>query len=97
MILNKNKIGRLIQLSPLNEGENEKLIKDIFYINVQAFSENKNLMEQFIKNPPEWLKKKGDEQIQREYLQKQVLIQIFERFEYNKPKDFEGYKLILKE
>jgi len=54
-------------------------------------------MEQFIKNPPEWLKKKGDEQIQREYLQKQVLIQIFERFGYNKPKDFEGYKLILKQ
>ena len=33
LILNKNKIGRLIQLSPLNKGENEKLIKDIFYIN----------------------------------------------------------------
>jgi hypothetical protein len=97
LILNKNKIGKLIQLSPLNEGEDENLVKDIFYINVQAFSENNDLMEQFIKNPPEWLKMIGDQQKQREHLQKCVLIHIFERFEYNKPKDFEGYKLFLKE
>ena len=97
LILNKSKIGRLIQLSPLNEGEDEKLIKGIFYINIQAFSENPDLTEQFIKKPPEWLKKIGGEQKQREYLQERVLIHIFERFEYNKPKDFEGYKLILKD
>jgi len=97
LILNKNKIGNLIQLSPLNEGEDENLVKDIFYINVQAFSENIDLMEQFIKKPPEWLKKIGDEQKQREHLQERVLIHIFERFEYNKTKDFEGYKLFLKE
>jgi len=97
LILNKNKIGKLIQLSPLNEEEDENLVKDIFYINVQAFSENNDLMEQFIKNPPEWLKMIGDQQKQREHLQKCVLIHIFERFEYNKPKDFEGYKLFLKE
>jgi len=97
LILNKNKIGGLIQLSPLNEGEDKNLVKDIFYINVQAFSENNDLMEQFIKKPPEWLKKIGSEQEQREHLQERVLIHIFERFEYNKPKDFEGYKLLLKE
>jgi hypothetical protein len=96
LILNKNKIGKLIQLSPLNEGEDESLIKEIFYMNIQAFSENNDLMEQFIKKPPEWLKKIGDEQKQREHLQECVLIHIFERFEYNKPKDFEGYKLFLK-
>jgi hypothetical protein len=97
LILNKNKIGKLIQLSPLNEGEDESLVKEIFYMNIQAFSENNDLMEQFIKKPPEWLKKIGDEQKQREYLQERVLIHIFERFKYNKPKDFEGYKLFLKE
>ncbi len=97
LILNRNKIGRIIQLSPLNEGENESLVRDIFYINIQAFSENKKLMEYFIKKSPEWLKKIGDEQKQREYLQKRVLIQIFERFEYSKPRNFEGYKLVLKE
>lgn len=96
LILNKNKLGRLIQLSPLNEGEDENLIKDIFYLNVQAFSENDELMNQFIKKPPEWLKKIGNEQRQREYLQGLVLIKIFERFDYNKSKDFDGYKLRLK-
>ena len=95
LILNKNKIGKLIQLSPLNEGEDENLVKDIFYINVQAFSENNDLMEQFI--PPERLKKIANEQEQREHLQERVLIHIFERFEYIKPKDFEGYILFLKE
>lgn len=97
LILNKSKIGKIIQLSPLNEGENENLVNNIFYINVQAFSENNDLMKQFIKEQPEWLKKIGDEQRQREYLQQRVLIQIFERFEYNNPENFEGYKLFLKE
>jgi len=97
LILNKTKVGRLVQLSPLNDGENEKSIEDIFYMDIQAFSENKDLMEKFIKKPPEWLQKIGDEQKQREHLQERVRIQIFERFEYNKPADFEGYKLTLKD
>jgi len=95
LILNKSKIGQFVQLSPLNE--KEESIEDIFYMDIQAFSENSNLMEEFIKKPPEWLQKIGDEQKQREHLQERVRIQIFERFEYNKPEDFEGYKLLLKE
>lgn len=97
LILNKNKMGQLIQHSPLNEGEDKSFIWDIFYMNVQAFSENSKLIEQFIKKPPEWLEKIGDEQKQREHLQERVLVHIFERFKYNKPKDFEGYKLTLKD
>lgn len=97
LILNKSKIGQLVQLSPLNEGEKEESIEDIFYMDIQAFSENTELMEEFIKKPPEWLQKIGDEQKQREHLRERVRIQIFERFEYNKPEDFEGYKLFLKE
>lgn len=97
LILNKSKIGRLVQLSPLNEGEKKESVEDIFYMDIQAFSENKELMEEFIKKPPEWLQKIGDKQKQREHLRERVRIQIFERFEYNKPKDFEGYKLFLKE
>jgi len=53
-------------------------------------------MKEFIKKPPEWLKKVGDKEKQFEHLQERVRIQIFERFKYNKPKDFEGYKLLLK-
>lgn len=97
LILNKTKMGHLVQLSPLNNEEDEKFVEDIFYIDVQSFSENMELMEEFIKKPPEWLQKIGDGQIQREHLQERVRIQIFERFEYNKSEDFEGYKLLLKE
>jgi hypothetical protein len=95
--LNKSKIGKLVQLSPLNEGEKEESIEDIFYMDIQSFSENKKLMEEFVKEPPEWLQKIGDEQKQHEHLRERVRIQIFERFEYKKPEDFEGYKLFLKE
>jgi len=97
LILNKSKIGKLIQLSPLNTSEKDESIEDIFYMDIQAFSENEELMQEFIKKPPEWLQKIGDEQKQREHLLERVRIQIFERFEYEKPKDFEGYKLFLKE
>ena len=90
-------MGQLVQLLPLNEGEEAKSVEDIFYMDIQAFSENEELMNEFIKKPPEWLQKIGDEQKQREHLRERVRIQIFERFEYIKSDDFEGYKLFLKE
>lgn len=97
LILNKTKVGRLVQLSPLNEGENKESVEDIFYMDIQAFSENQVLMNEFIKKPPVWLQKIGNKQKQREHLRERVRIQIFERFEYNKSEDFEGYNLLLKE
>lgn len=95
LILNRSKLGKLIQYSPLNKGESEQFLKDIFYMNVQAFSENNDLLDGIIKKPPDWLREIGDEERQREYLQERVLIHVFERFEYNKDNDFEGYKLNL--
>lgn len=95
LILNKSKLGRLIQYSPLNEGESEQLKKDIFYMNIQSFSENQQLMNDFISKSPDWLKKKGSEDKQIEYLREKALIQIYERFEYIKHENFEGYLLKL--
>ena len=97
LILNKAKIGQLVQFSPLNEGEKEESIVDIFYIDIQAYSENEGLMEEIMKNSPEWLKEAGNEQKQREYLQERVRVQVLEKFEYRKSKDFEGYILPLKD
>lgn len=96
LVLDKAKLGKLIQYSPLDEGESENLRKGIFYFNIQSFSENPELMNSFIKKPLEWLKKIGDEKKQREHLKKKALIQIFERFEYIKDSEFEGYSLNLK-
>lgn len=95
LILNKAKFGHIIQEFPINEGENERSIEDIFYINIQVLSENTELLEELIKKPPEWLQKIGDEQNQREYLQERVRIQILERFRFKKSPDFEGYCLFL--
>jgi hypothetical protein len=96
LVLDKKRLGKLIQYSPLNEGESEDLRKDIFYIHIQSFSEDSELMDNFIKEPSELLQKIGDEQKQREHLKKKALIQIFERFEYIKDSEFEGYSLNLK-
>ncbi len=97
LILNKSKAGGLIQLSPLDAGDKEECVEGIFYMDIQAFSENEELMEEFIQESPEWLKEIGDEQKQRAHLQERVYIQFFERFEYKKTEDFEGYKLFLEE
>ncbi len=90
-ILYKSKIGKLEQYSPLDENESPDLIKDIFFINVQAFSENENLLNEFLKNPPSWLQEIGNENKQKEYLQEKVLIHILERFQYNTENEFVGY------
>jgi hypothetical protein len=96
LILNKAKFGELIQYSPLNEGEDATLLKDIFYMSVHAFSEVKELLERFISEPPEWLRAVGDKEAQQNHLKERVLINIFERFEFIRPDDFEGYKLVVK-
>jgi len=91
LILDTSKLGRLIQYSPLKEGEEEKLLITSWYMNVKAFSEDQNLMNKFIENPPEWLQKVGNEKEQKDHLQKLVLVRIFERFAYEKSEDFRGY------
>ena len=93
LVLNKVKWGKLIQISPLNKGESKDLMKDIFYMNIRSFSEIPELMDNFIKDPPDWLKKIEDEKKQREHLQEKVSIQIYESFRYNKDREFQGYLL----
>lgn len=97
LVLDKTKLGKLVQYSPLNEGENKGLMEDIFYMNIQSFSENTGLMNSFIKEHSELLQKIGDEQKQREHLQEKALIQIFERVEYVKDSEFQGYLLNIEE
>jgi len=60
---------------------------------VQAFSQNPELLDHFLDEPPEWLSKIGDQEKQREYLLRQVLLPVFERFAYNKAKGSAGYLL----
>lgn len=95
MIFNALKLGQLIQYSPLDEGEGKESQKEIFYMSIQEFSHSELLINKFLEEPPEWLKKFGDKEEQKEYLKEKVLIKIFERYNYIKGKEFEGYLLAI--
>jgi len=93
VILDKSKLGHLVQYPPTSKGEGKKPLKDIFYMDVQDLSSNEKKMEKIIKEKPDWLTKKGGEEEQRKYLQECVIVNIYESFEYQKSKDFNGYVL----
>jgi hypothetical protein len=101
VILNKSKLGKLIQYSPCEDGNLEHLC-DIFRIKVTAFAEDNKLMNDWLNNPPDWLLQEpdwllqeGDVNKQRNYLEQQVLIEIYEKFEFKKHPKFEGYVIRL--
>jgi len=95
LLLNKHKLGKLIQYSPIDKPEDIDYIKDIFYIKFQEFLDASDLMNTYIDNPPDWLKKEGDIKDQKDYLKTLVHIQIFEKYEFKIADDFEGYKVII--
>jgi hypothetical protein len=97
LILNKNKLGSLVQYSSMKEDEIADLTKDIFYIDVNSYSENQVLLEKLVEESPHWLKEVGDEEKQIDYLKTMALIKIRECFEFIKSDDFEGYKIIYKD
>jgi hypothetical protein len=94
LIIDKSRLGRLIQYPPDRERDKEELT-GIFYINFQSFSENNGLMSTFLQNPPDWLASLGDQVNQRDHLEEKVLIKIFEGFEFKKHQEFEGYLINL--
>jgi len=93
-VLRKNKIGTLVQYSPLDEGENKQLQEDHFLIDVQSFDikSNNELINKFLfKDTPDWLKDVGTPKEQEDYLKERVLIHIFEKFEFKPNESIIGY------
>ena len=96
LILDKTRLGTLIQHYPLNPGESIGDVADIFYISVKAFSENPDMITKFIEtSPPQWLADKGNKETQTNYLKERVLIEVFERFEFKKSDNFWGYRICI--
>jgi len=91
LILNSARLGELYQYQPLDEGESEDLIKDVFYMSIKSLSDNPNLINDFINKQPDWLKEKGNADKQKEYLEEHVILNIYERFKFDKHVNFEGY------
>ena len=92
-ILDKSKLGKFIQYSPLDEKEKFNLMCDVFSINIREFIPKSNLTDEFLNNPQPWLKEIGVVDKQVEYLQEHVLIQVYERFNFVVNDNFQGYVL----
>ncbi|MBD2570685.1 hypothetical protein [Anabaena lutea] len=94
LIFDKSRLGKLVQYSPSNESETEELT-GIFHISIQSFSENQEIMNDLLQNPPTWLTDLGDQIKQKEYLEEKVKIEIYEKFQLEKHQDFQGYLIKL--
>jgi len=93
LILNKNHLGQIIQYSPIDKNESEEYRQDIFYMDVGVFTDDSRYMTEFLENPPDWLKKVGNLEAQKNYLKERVVIKIFERFEFKLSSEVKGFKL----
>lgn len=86
LVLDKTKFGTWVQHNPLYEGESSDLLFDIFYFKLVAFSQDSVLLEQYTskaENPDK----------EKEYLQKHILFDAYERFEFVPSEHFQGYVL----
>jgi len=91
IIINKNKIDKLVQYSPLGDNDTKNLMKDIFLMDIRSFSESKDLLKDMLDDPPDWLQENRNREAQRLYLQERVLIKIQECFEIVLSDDYQGY------
>lgn len=96
-VLDKSKIGKFIQYSPLDDKDKPDLAYNAFLINVQEFIPNSDLVNEFLGKPPQWLLDAGSQDKQIEYLQERVLIHVFEKYEFQIHDKFYGYILHIEE
>ncbi|MBG0785245.1 MAG: hypothetical protein H0S79_09090 [Anaerolineaceae bacterium] len=92
LLLDKSLIGKLVQYSPLSSALEIQFQTGIFFVSIESFSENRELLKEFISDPPEWLLEYEDDEKKRSYLETKVLIKIFERFQYKATGEKIGYK-----
>ena len=93
IILDKSNVGKIVQYLPLEESDPDNLLRDIFSMEIYSFSENEDLLNEFLKSPPDWLKEKGNSESQRLYLKERVSIKIEECFDLVLSNDFQGYSI----
>lgn len=95
LVLNKKHLGKILQYSPLDKDDSIDLQQDIFYMDIGIFTDDSNSMQKFLDNPPDWLTKIGDEESQKNHLKERVIINIFERFEFQLDNNIQGFKIEL--
>lgn len=82
LLLNTKKMGEIIQYLPNRTDSEQEFVRENLLIKVDAFSDNEELLKELLDNPPDWLKKEGDRELQEKYLLTKVRILIQERIQY---------------
>jgi hypothetical protein len=100
LVLDKSRLGTIIQYDMSSyyknknssEFDNEDVnFKKEFYLDIIEFKDDSEELENILKNPPEFLKEKGDNYAQKEYLKRNLNFKFLQSFELEFHKNFEGY------
>jgi hypothetical protein len=83
-------------LEKINQAQNDFDNEDVnfkkeFYLDIIEFKHDSEEFENILKNPPEFLKEKGDNYAQKEYLKRNLNFKFLQSFELEFHKNFEGY------
>lgn len=65
--------------------------KKEFYLDIIEFKDDSEELENILKNPPEFIKEKGDIDAQKDYLKRHLNFKFLQSFEVEFHKNFEGY------
>ena len=65
--------------------------KKEFYLDIIEFKDDSEELENILKNPPEFIKEKGDIDAQKDYLRRHLNFKFLQSFEVEFHKNFEGY------
>lgn len=79
LVANIGKLGNIVQLPPMDTFDKSNLINDVFF-QIISFSEDEKSRDNFINEPPPWLKEQGNAEQQTNFLNKKVLFRTQERF-----------------
>lgn len=91
LVVDMEAIGALKSFDPSGPENSSQDILENLAIRVDAFSSNERLLNEYLANPPDWLKEKGDASKQKEYLLVKVLIRVYERFRLVRSKKISVY------
>jgi hypothetical protein len=93
MILNQSRIGELDIIPPTDEEKEEFDSNNNLLIKIVAFSDDEELLNSYLKDPPEWLIKKGEEVERRNHMKTLVGVQVYKKTDYHLGEKPIGYVL----
>ena len=65
--------------------------KKEFYLDIIEFKDDSEELKNILKNPPEFIKEKGDINAQKDYLKRNLNFKFLQSFEVEFHENFEGY------